>query len=684
MKSNGIPSANYLFSSHLMLFSISVPANNERSPEYMEQVLDGLFDQRLYRLKVELLIGRHHNEVMLYCRASPFIALRFQQQLQASYPDCQIEQLPENAFSTLQGMRHRKRFLCLQPKLGMLRLWEENREISQQTLADPLAGLLALFEEKAIDSLISISIRPCWYRTQKRWVSKDKHNVKLNRKLFSVRLSLKVVGNRNQKKLIKQKLFDIIATFGRFNGSASFRSTWLPRTSFLSTPELATLWHPATIQVRTSTLATVGSRRLEAPVETPLKRKEAGISVLGLTGKENSQEEFGMLPDDRMRHLAIIGKTGMGKSTLLLNLIATDIAAGRGLILIDPHGDLAEAVASTVPKQRTNDVIWFDAGDRQHPLAFNPLDCPNEEQRPLVASGILSSFKKLYGESWGPRLEYILRNALLMLVEQPGTSLGSLLQLLNDGAYRKQIVNRTRDPVVRAFWEQEFAKWQPKFQTEAVAPIQNKVGQFMSHPILRGILGQPKSKLDLRSVMDNEQILIVNLSKGRIGEDASNMLGSLLITSLQLAAMSRADIPESKRKPCYAYVDEFQNFATESFATILSEARKYGLSLTLANQYLDQIDENTLHALFGNVGNLLSFQVGARDADALAEQFAGILIPTDLLNLPKYNAYARLLIDGMPSRPFSMQTLPPQQHSNPDRLKIIRRTSQHRYGQQQE
>ena len=248
--------------------------------------------------------------------------------------------------------------------------------------------------------------------------------------------------------------------------------------------------------------------------------------------------------------------------------------------------------------------------------------------------------------------------------------------------YRKTVTAQLSDPVVRSFWQNEFEHWKPKFQAEAVAPIQNKVGQFMSSPILRGILGQPKGKLDLRAVMDDGRILIVNLSKGRIGEDASTLLGALLVTSLQLAAMSRADVPENERRDFFAYIDEFQNFATKSFATILSEARKYRLSLTIANQYLAQMEEGTLDAVFGNVGSLLAFQVGPQDAETLAEQFAGDLTPQDLIALPKYTAYVRLLIDGSPSRPFSMTTLPPKknQHSR-QRSEVIRRTSRHRYAQ---
>ena len=291
------------------------------------------------------------------------------------------------------------------------------------------------------------------------------------------------------------------------------------------------------------------------------------------------------------------------------------------------------------------------------------LSCKEADQRGLVASAVVSAFKKLYGDSWGPRLEHIFRNALLALLEVPGTSLLSLQRLLSDTQYRKDVTGRVHDPVVRTFWEKEFATWKPQYRAEAVAPIQNKIGQFLSMPILRAIVGQSRSSLDLRRVMDDEQILIVNLSKGRIGEDGSTLLGSLLVSGIQLAAMSRANVPEKQRRDFALYVDEFQNFATDSFDTILSEARKYRLSLTLANQYLAQMEEATLEAVFGNVGSLLVFQVGARDAEALAEQLGGDATPRDLMALPRYRAYARLLVDGMPSRPFSVETVPPPRHN---------------------
>lgn len=333
-----------------------------------------------------------------------------------------------------------------------------------------------------------------------------------------------------------------------------------------------------------------------------------------------------------------------------------------------------------MPRQRTNDIILFDAGDSAHALAFNILDCSNPAQRPLVASGVLSAFKKLYADFWGPRLEHVLRNALLTLLEVPGTSFVSLLRLLTDAGYRSVIVKKVGDPIVKSFWLREFAAWPAKLQAEALAPILNKVGAFVASPLLRNVVGQGRSSFNLRSVMDEGKVLLVNLSKGRVGDDASALLGSFLVTAIQLAAMSRAELPEERRQDFYLYVDEFQNYATESFAVILSEARKYRLNLTLANQYLAQMEETTRDAVFGNIGTLISFQVGAQDAELLAQQLGGELTPGDLLQLPAYHAYARVLIRGQPSRPFTLQTLPaPASRHDAKRPEIIRRESRSRY-----
>lgn len=488
----------------------------------------------------------------------------------------------------------------------------------------------------------------------------------------------------------KRKLRELAGTFGQFNARlAAFHLGAVRRgipgrfrspAFLLSSEELATLWHPSTATVRAPTMTVVESREAEPPAQLPTPATHPDLAVLGVATFRAQQQACGILPDDRRRHVYIAGKTGMGKSTLLHRLVSSDIAAGRGIGLIDPHGDLCDAVLASVPAHRTNDVVLFDAGDAEFPLAFNILHCPDPSQRPLVASGVIAAFKKVWADFWGPRMEHILRNALLTLLDVPGTTLLSLQRLLTDKTYRETIVGQVGDAGRRAFWHSEFGTWHPKLQAEAVSPILNKVGAFTSSPILRNIIGQARSTLDLRAVMDQERVLLCNLSKGRIGEDASALLGAFLVTGLQLAAMSRAAVAEERRKDHYLYVDEFQNYATESFATILSEARKYRLNITIANQFLAQVDEQTRAAVFGNVGSMIVFQLGLDDAEPLAAQLGAALTPGDLLTLPRYQAYVRLLINGQPSRPFSLRTLPPPVVPDQRRPHIIRRTSRHRYG----
>ncbi len=403
------------------------------------------------------------------------------------------------------------------------------------------------------------------------------------------------------------------------------------------------------------------------------------ITVVGQTNFRGQHRPFGIYEDDRRRHIYIIGKTGVGKTTLLENMLVQDIRNGKGVALVDPHGDLAERLLDVIPPERTNDVVYFDPADVEFPVAFNVLEAIDPEYKYLVASGLVSSLKKIWADSWGPRLEYILRNTILALLDYPASTMLGITRMLADKAYRKKVVDQIQDPVVKSFWINEFANYNERFRSEAISPIQNKVGQFLSSAIIRNIVAQPKSTVDMKDVMDNGKILIINVSKGRIGEDNSALLGAMLITKLQLAAMDRAKVPEEERQDFYLYVDEFQNFATESFATILSEARKYRLNLTIAHQYITQMEEVVRDAVFGNVGTIVTFRVGAFDAEFMEAEFAPDFTPTDLVNLDKYNAYIKLMINGMTSTPFSMQTIPPAAETYNSREKVTN-VSRERYG----
>ncbi len=404
------------------------------------------------------------------------------------------------------------------------------------------------------------------------------------------------------------------------------------------------------------------------------------ITVIGKTNFRNQQVKFGIKANDRRRHMYVIGQTGTGKTTLLENMVIHDILAGRGVGVIDPHGEFAEKILDFIPENRIDDVIYFNPADINNPIAFNPLEKVGMEYRHLIASGIMGVFKKIWVDAWSARMEYILNNTLLALLEFPDSTLLGIMRMLADKKYRDEIVKNVQDPVIKAFWTNEFARYSQRFEVEAVAAIQNKVGQFVSNPLIRNIIGQSHSSIDLRKAIDEGKILIVNLSKGRIGEDNSALLGAMFITKLQMAAMSRIDLPVEQRRDFYLYVDEFQNFSTESFANILSEARKYALNLVLAHQYIEQLDEKVRAAIFGNVGTQIIFRVGAIDGEFLEQQFTPEFSVSDLVNLPNYHVYLKLLIDGVSGKPFSAETLSPVVRSAENFRDVIIENSQRRYG----
>jgi len=409
------------------------------------------------------------------------------------------------------------------------------------------------------------------------------------------------------------------------------------------------------------------------------KAIDSGIAPFAVTTYRNREKVFGIKTDDRRRHVYLIGKTGMGKTTLIENMVYSDIMAGHGVCYIDPHGDTAEKMLEWIPNSRINDVIYFNPADIDFPISFNVLEKVDPHYRHLVASGLIGVFKKLWADSWGPRLEYILRNAILALLEYPDSTLLGINRLLVDKNYRKKVVEKIQDPVVRSFWVDEFTKWNERVLQEVISPIQNKVGQFLSTSLIRNVVGQVRSAVDLRKVMDEGKIVILNLSKGRIGEDASKLLGAMVVTKIQLAAMSRVDIPEEQRSDFYLYVDEFQNFATDSFADILSEARKYHLNLIIAHQYIEQLGEVVKPAVFGNVGTIICFRVGAEDAEFLEKEFMPLLTQEDLVNLPKYAIYLKLMIDGVASDPFSARGLPPVYGKSFGNEEKVIRASRERY-----
>ncbi|MBU6447658.1 type IV secretion system DNA-binding domain-containing protein [Patescibacteria group bacterium] len=410
---------------------------------------------------------------------------------------------------------------------------------------------------------------------------------------------------------------------------------------------------------------------------------ENQITLFAKTNFRNKQAPFGIKREDRRKHIYLIGKTGMGKTTLMENMIIQDILNDNGIAFVDPHGDSVEKILNYIPSHRVNDVVYFNPSDMDFPIAFNILESVDPRYKHLVASGLMGVFTKIWANLWSARMEYILNNAILALLDSPGNTLLGISRMLIDKKYRKRIVDNIKDPIVKSFWQDEFANWNEKYRMEAIAPIQNKVGQFLSSGIIRNIVGQPRSTVDLRELMDNKKILLMNLSKGRVGEDNSALLGAMIITKLQLAALSRVDIPEEQRNDFYLYVDEFQNFATESFATILSEARKYRLNLVVGHQYIGQLinDKNTKvrDAVFGNVGTIICFRIGAADAEFLEKEFYPTFTENDLVNIPKHTIILRLMINGVASDPFTAETLPPTTYQRTNNAEKIIRVSRERY-----
>src|SRR3989344_5942252 len=398
------------------------------------------------------------------------------------------------------------------------------------------------------------------------------------------------------------------------------------------------------------------------------------LTYIAQTNFRGAEQKFGIKRNDRRQHMYVIGKTGVGKTGFLKNMALQDIDNGEGLAIIDPHGEFVEEILESIPSHRIKDVVYFNPVDMQHTVSFNIMDVPDPRYKHLIASGLIGIFTKIWANVWSARMEYILANCILALLDTPGTTLLGIPRMLVDRDYRQKIINNLNDPVVKSFWVNEYEEWESRYRNEAIAPVQNKVGQFLNVSFVRNIVGQAKNTIDVDDIMNNQKILLVNVSKGRIGEDNSAILGAMLITKIQLAAMERVRIPEDERKDFYLYVDEFQNFATDSFASVLSEARKYRLNLIIAHQYIGQLvnemSTKVRDAVFGNAGTMIVFRVGAADAEFLENEFEPEFMIHDIVNLPNYHIYLKLMIDGLTSRPFSAKTLPPIR--NPEGAAIIK------------
>lgn len=478
---------------------------------------------------------------------------------------------------------------------------------------------------------------------------KDKANLNLS--------SILAVYKKNLERPKLQKLKEDFRTDKKF--VESFRGRLLGRHKFVFSPEeIATFFHLPYMEEEISQVMQLRSKRAAPPQNLPNISTSADLSVFGGTNFQNEKTTFGIKTNDRRRHLYVIGKTGMGKSKMLELLVKTDILNGKGVILIDPHGDLTHEILNFIPENRIDDVVYFNPTDMDFPIGFNPMEGVGSfEFKQNIVNGFISIFKKFFGLNWNERFEHVLRYTTLALLDYPDASILGIPRMLTDNVFRQNVISYVSDPLVKKFWTTEFSGWNDQFAGEAIVPIINKIGQFVANPMIRNIVGQEKTGFSLDDVMNKEKILLANFSIGKLGEENSALLGSMLVTKIWQTAIARASIPEEERKDTFMYVDEFQNFATSTFAQILSEARKYHLNLTVAHQYMQQLTQEVRATIFGNVGNIISFRVGGEDAQILAKEFEPVFAVNDFLNLDMRNFFIKMSIDGQTVKPFSAETL---------------------------
>ncbi|MBM3205289.1 DUF87 domain-containing protein [Candidatus Shapirobacteria bacterium] len=708
-----------------IIFEIKVPRENEYTTESSLPLLSGFtrilsspsfFDQLKGRpgesLALEIVCDhqRIHFCVVLEESQLPY----FESQILASYPSAILNRLPDYFPSWSSVNLSFGQMVLNNSHFYPLKNYKDFAE------SDPLANLLAVMskggeEDKSLVQLVIQKAPSGWQRQAQKAVEAGIKISQTERKPLpgenlirqkiqeeGLKVGLRIAASNPN---LLKSLAGSFAIFTQGDGNSlvfqkapmlkkeKFKKAVLersalftPKFQILTVSETASLWHLPGPLTKIPNIAWGRQVVTEAPENLPAssnltEEQKLEINFFAKTEFKNRLVNFGIKQGDRRRHMYIIGKTGTGKTTLIANMAIDDMKKKHGLAVIDPHGDLSEILLDYVPSHRINEVCYLDPSDKEHPFALNILEVKDQAQAELIVSGIISIFYKIYAFSWGPRLEYILRNVLLTLTQTPGSTLIDITRILTEKDFRRHIVERLNDQVLRNFWLNEFEKMPDRLQQEAISPILNKVGQFVSSPSIRSIIGQPKSTIDLEKVMNEGKILILNLSQGRLGEDNAALLGAMIISKIQLAAMNRASIPESQRKDFYLYVDEFQNFATESFIKILSEARKYRLNLCLANQYMAQIVEPVQKAIFGNAGTLASFIVGAEDANILEKEFGGIFTQKDLVGLSNFQIIIKLTIDNLTSRPFFAYTLPLPQSVNQNRQKVINVSAQ-RYSYQ--
>ncbi len=699
---------------------LKIPRNTEVTPEAAQTFLSALTQinsvSRLQKLlgtqpqpvSLEIVLFNQQIRFQITCATElvPFI----ETQLQSNYPLVIIEKaedplsvVPENKALNIKSL------ILKNGSYYPLATYENFTDI------DPLASVLSVLskgdpDEVAIVQFALESAGTGWQKSGASYAEKGTKNEDgtysprsdasvINEKIsypgFNVNLRLATTDPSTLKELVSA--FGVFtradgnsfsskspSTFSKSKSQKRLFERSVNQNQVINIKELATIWHLPSEKVKTASIVWGTSVLSEPPDNLPVAtdktdEEKTSINFFAKTLFKNKDTIFGIRDTDRRRHIWALGKTGTGKSTLIANMAIDDFKKDRGVAIIDPHGDLCDVLLNYIPSHRINDTIYFNPSDKEYPIAINPLEVTNREEAELVTSGLMAIFTKVWANVWSARMEYILRNAFLTLAQVENATLADVLKILGSNNYRDKILEKIDDPNLLHFWKQEYEKMPDRLQKEAIAPIQNKVGQFVTSPLINRIIGHPKSSISLDEVMNDGKIFLANLSQGRLGEDNSALLGATLITKLQISAMRRVDIEEEKRRDFYLYVDEFQNFATDSFIKILSEARKYRLNLMLANQYMAQIPEDVQKAILGNAGTIASFAAGAEDAAILHKEFAEVFSENDLINMSNFQIATKLMIEGHSSRPFLAHTLPLPASRNQNKEKVLK-VSRERWG----
>jgi hypothetical protein len=705
-----------------VILEVKTSRTDEQTPEAMKQLLSSLVNLKKtiiphfwsHGVPFSLEIALVDQFIYFYFVVAPEYQGFIESQLISQYPKALINKLSKDYLPPILEKKDTlsfAQFKLINSHLYPLRTYTEFKEV------DPLSSLLGVLSKAQLGDMVSVQflLLPIGSYWQKRGesaassVTTDKlgksssnpYSKEIMMKVAQAgfQTAIRVAVNSPFKERSDHLMIQIANSFSSYSTPLNRlvikkplpwqrkklirvmqerSNAFMPRMQILNVDELATMFHFPSIKL--ALIHNISWHKVivsDPPenltvAENLTEEDKSDVNFFAKTEYKNRMTVFGLKKNDRRRHVYVIGKTGSGKSTLIANMAINDMRNNRGFCIIDPHGDLCEVVLNYVPSYRINDVIYLDPSNSERAVAINPLETFDDGQKELTVSGIVAIFNKLYGTSWGPRLEYILRNTLLSVIQMPEPTMMMVPEMLGNDKFRAKVVERITDPVLRSFWLTEFNKYSDKMRTEAVSPIQNKVGQFLSSTVIRNILKNPKSTLDIRKTMDEGKILLLNLSQGKLGEDNAALLGAMIITKIQLAAMSRVDTPEDQRKDFYLYVDEFQNFATSSFIKILSEARKYRLNLILANQYIAQIAEDVRAAIFGNAGTMMSFLVGATDAAYLAQEYKERFVEADLLALGNYRAIIKLAIDNVTMPPFLCYSLPLPRSVTQAKEKVLR------------